>query len=101
MINDENNYFICGLPYQFSIGGGLLSAEQMTNEMTEDDFNEIGWQMELKCLWFGSSQSCYFYFEDLDKVRTIREPLYPPQFYALLSTNRNRYRPKETGKSAL
>ncbi len=42
MINDENNYFICGLPYQFSIGGGLLSAEQMTNEMTEDDFNEIG-----------------------------------------------------------
>lgn len=101
LLDDTKKYFICGLPYQLSIKEGLLSAEQVADEMTEDDFNEIGWQMEMECLWFGSSESCYFAFEDLDRVRTIREPLYPPHFYQMLNTNKIRYRPKENGEIRL
>ena len=56
LLDDAKKYFICGLPYQLSIKEGLLSAEQVADEMTEDDFNEIGWGMEMECLWFGSSE---------------------------------------------
>mgnify|MGYP000022380571 FL=1 len=101
LLDDAKKYFICGLPYQLSIKEGLLSAEQVADEMTEDDFNEIGWGMEMECLWFGSSESCYFSFEDLDKARTLKEPVYPRAMYPLLNTNRIKYRPKENGEIRL
>jgi len=44
-IADKNisPYFLCGLPYQLSIKENLLMREQVMDEMTEDDFDEIGY----------------------------------------------------------
>ena len=101
LLDDSKKYFICGLPYELSIEEGLLSAEQVADEMSESDFNEIGWKMEMETLWFGSSESCYFNFEDLDKVRKLQQPIYPKYFYSLLNTNKTKYQQKQNGEIRL
>lgn len=71
-----DKYFVCGLPYQLAIKEGLYDENQAKDEMSEDDFDAIGWEMEMGCLWFGESEKAYFKFEELNNSRTLSEPIY-------------------------
>lgn len=51
MLNDTKRYFVCGLPYQLSIKEGLLDANQVADEMTEADFNETRWSINISVLF--------------------------------------------------
>ena len=44
-MTDGKSYFLCSLPYQLAIKEGLLMREQVEDEMSESDFDEIScWQ---------------------------------------------------------
>lgn len=86
MLNDTKKYFICGLPYQLSIMEGLLSREQIEDEMSEADFDETKFLMEMQAEFFGDTDGAFFTFEDVSNRRKLKNPLYPQ----LLSTiNKN------------
>jgi hypothetical protein len=78
LVNDKKRYFICGLPYQLSIKEGLLSSEQVEDEMSEADFSEMAWDMEMGCLWYGDTDGAFFSYEDISKQRNLRNAIYPP-----------------------
>ena len=42
-------YFVCGLPYQFAIKEGLTNEEQLIDELSEDDIDEIGLILSPAC----------------------------------------------------
>ena len=79
--DDKKKYFICGLPYQVSVKEGLLSKEQIEDEMSELDFNELVQSMEMECLWFGDTDGSLFNFDDLSNRRKIKNAFLPLQFY--------------------
>ena len=79
--DDTKKYFICGLPYELSIYSGLLMKEQVQDEMSEADFNEMKWQMEMECLWLGNDGDSFFKSTDLNNVRKVERVLYPLDFY--------------------
>lgn len=78
ILDDGKKYFVCGLPYQLSIKEGLLSREQVEDEMSETDFNEMIWLMEMGCLWFGDTDGAFFSYEDISKQRILQTAIYPP-----------------------
>ena len=80
--DDKKKYFICGLPYQVSVKEGLLSREQIEDEMSELDFNELVQSMEMECLWFGDTDGSLFNFDTLASRRKIRNAFLPLQFYS-------------------
>lgn len=90
-----SRYFVCGLPYQLAVKEGLLDEEQVRDEMSEDDFDEIGWAMEMEALWFGESERAYFNFEDLDKNRKLFLPIYPKHYYDMLKDPKFKYEGKK------
>jgi hypothetical protein len=69
-------YFVCGLPYQFAIREGLANEDQLMDELSEDDIDEIGWLMEMDCLFFGESEKAYFKTEELKEIEKILYPIY-------------------------
>lgn len=79
--DDKKKYFICGLPYQVSVKEGLLSKEQIEDEMSELDFNELVQSMEMECLWFGDTDGNLFSFDALAARRKIKNAFLPLQFY--------------------
>ncbi len=79
--DDTKKYFVCGLPYQLSIKEGLLSREQIRDEMSESDFNELAFIMEMEAIWFGDTGDNLFRFEEINKCRKIKNALLPLKFY--------------------
>ena len=79
--DDKRKYFIVGLPYQISIMEGLLSREQLEDEMAEMSYNEMLQAMEMECLWVGDDGDNLFKFDDINKRRKIRNAFFPLKFY--------------------
>lgn len=78
MLDDTKKYFICSLPYQVSIKEGLLSKEQIQDEMSESDFDEMKFHMEMLSLFYGDSKGAFFSFDDIDKRRKLKTAIYNP-----------------------
>lgn len=79
--DDKRKYFIVGLPYQLSIREGLLSREQIEDEMSEQNFNELLFKMEMETFWFGDDGDNLFKFDDLKHCRRIQKCLMPLKYY--------------------
>jgi len=75
--NDKRKYFICGLPYQLSIMEGLLSRAQLEDEMSEPSYNELIQSMEMECLWYGDEDGGLFKYDEINRIRQIKNALYP------------------------
>ena len=85
-LDDTKKYFICGLPYQLSVYEGLLSREQVEDEMSEDDFDTVSWSIEMECLFYGDTEGAFFSFDDISQRRKLKTPLYSS---SLLCSNKN------------
>ena len=85
LLDETKKYFICGLPYQISIKEGLLSREQIQDEMSETDFDTLKFQTEMECLFFGDTDGAFFTFDDISNRRKLKTAVYPPS----LINNRN------------
>lgn len=85
MLDDNKRYFCCGLPYQLAIKENLLSAEQVADEMSESDFNELDWSMEMECLGFGDTEGSLFQYDDVAKNRILKNAVYPTHISELFN----------------
>jgi hypothetical protein len=81
MLDDKRKYFCCGLPYQLAIKEGLLQREQVEDEMSEDDFDDIAFSMEMGALWYGDSDGAFFRYDDISRHRKIKNAYYPLDMY--------------------
>lgn len=79
--DDTKRYFCCGLPYQLSIKEGLLSREQVMDEKSETDFNELAFTMEMECMWVGDDGDNLFSFDEINRRRKIKNAFLPLKFY--------------------
>jgi hypothetical protein len=98
--DDTKMYFICGLPYQLSIKEGLLSAAQIADEMSEDDFSPTSFSMEMGCLWYDNSNGLYN-FEDVSRTRKIKFPYLPPEISNKIKDPRLKIPPKPPGETRI
>lgn len=77
LLDDTKKYFVCALPYQISILEGLLSREQIQDEMSEADFDPLKFSMEMDCLFFGDTDGAFFTFDDISFCRRLKTAVYP------------------------
>lgn len=76
MLDNTRKYFVCSLPYQVSVKEGLLSREQIQDEMSESDFDDMKFQMEMQSLFWGDT-GAFFSYEDISKRRKLKTAMYP------------------------
>ena len=77
LLDDTKKYFICALPYQLPIKENLLDREAVENEMSESDFDELSWSMEMGCEFWGESEDAFFTYESLTNSRLVQKAFYP------------------------
>jgi len=80
MVNNKK-YFVCSIPYQMSILEGLLSREQIEDEMSEEDFDPMVFSMEMEALMYSDNDGNFFTYEDISKRRRIKKSFYPLELY--------------------
>jgi hypothetical protein len=94
----EESYCVLGFPYQLPVSEGYYPAEQIREEMQEDDWDELGWSMEMESLFYGESEHAFFAYDDLDNARKIKRAIYPQPLYRLLNDTKYKYELKQTGE---
>lgn len=98
LVDSTRKYFICGLPYQLAIKENLLSKEQVEDEMSEADFNAVTWMMEMECLFFSDTNGGLYSYEDIEKTRKIKYPIYPASHVCKLPDKRLHIPPRQPGE---
>lgn len=78
LLDPDKKYFICSLPYQISIKEGLLQKEAVQDEMSEEDFDEVKWSMEMGSLFYGDTDGSFFKLNDISTRRKLKTAIYPP-----------------------
>lgn len=102
MLDDTKDAFICGIPYQLAIEEGLLMKEDVIEEMSETDFNEIKWGMEMCAEFYGDSDGSFFNFAAASKNRRIDYPMLPAELASKLPTaTKLRIQPKQPGEKRI
>lgn len=86
LLGGRDGYFVCALPYQMAIKENLKKRIEIEDEMSETDFDEIKFGMEMECIPFGDTDGAFFTFDDVSQRRKLKTPLYPP---SVVRTNRN------------
>ena len=84
MVNPKRRQFVCGFPYQLSIAEGLLDPEMVEDEMSESDFSEVKWSMEMEAMFFGSADGAFFDFDSISKNRKIKYPMLPDSISSMV-----------------
>ena len=98
MLDDTKQYFACGFPYQLSVKEDLLSLRSVEDDMSESDFNELSFEMEMGAIWLGDSEGSLFSFDDINQNRELTYPFYPKRVASLLSDKKLQLPAKKKGE---
>ncbi len=102
MLDDKRRQFVCGFPYQLSLEEGLLDPEAVADEMSENDFSDIKWLMEMCAEFYGSAEGAFFDFDSISKNRKIRYPILPDGISSKIGAAQSvRIPPKQNGEKRL
>lgn len=77
LLGGREGYFVCALPYQMSIKEGLKKRIEIEDEMSESDFDEITFNMEMGCMPIGDNGTSFFKFDDISQCRKLQTAIYP------------------------
>lgn len=98
MLDDTRKQFVCGFPYQLSIEEGLLDPEAVADEMSESDFSDVKWSMEMCAEFYGSDDDAFFDFSSISKNRKIKYPMLPSSLSSNVSSNQLNIPQKQNGE---
>lgn len=87
MLTPNSHQFVCGFPYQLSINEGLLDPELVAGDMSEPDFSEVKFSMEMEALFWGAGEDAFFNYESISKTRKIAYPMLPDRLSMLLGNS--------------
>ena len=87
MVSPDLGWFICSFPYQLAISEGLFSVEDIRDQMLDDDFNEIKWEMEMEAVFWGDSDGTFFSYETVARNRKIVYAMLPDELSAKVGGN--------------
>ena len=102
MLRGGRGNFIVGLPWQLAVTEDLYSLEDVEAEMTEADFTEVKWAMEMGALFWGAGDGSFFDYNVVAKNRHLRFPMYPSKLAEKFGGGKNanlvRIPPKQVGE---
>ena len=77
LLGGRDNYFVCALPYQIAIKENLKKRIEIEDEMSEADFDQTTFDMEMGCMPFGDTDGAFFTFDDISNRRKLKTAVYP------------------------
>ena len=91
--------FVCGLPWQLAVEEHLLRLDDVYADMSESDFTEIKWAMEMDAIFWGSGDGSFFDSATISKDRRIKYPMLPGSLASKLNNSQLvRILPKQNGE---
>lgn len=86
MLDGNDDYFVCDLPYQTAVSVGLRSLDFYTKQRTSKIMTEEKFKAEYEGIWIADNENGYFKYEALENCRTIKKAVYPKTMCDFISS---------------
>lgn len=77
LLGGRDGYFVCALPYQMAVMAKLKKRSEIEDEMSETDFDEMAFDMEMGCMPYGADDEAFFSFDDISNCMKLQSVIYP------------------------
>lgn len=84
MVQGEEDFFVCALPYQTAVAEGLRSLEFYYKQMKKDGYNEAKGAAEYEGIWIEDGENSFYKFELLEVCRKLTKAIYPKDLMDLV-----------------
>lgn len=102
MLDERRREFCCGFPWQLSLKEDLIMEESIVEQMSETDFNEIKWMMEMDAIFYGGTDEAFFNYDAIAKTRRVSHAMLPASVLQILpSATKLKIPPKQPGEKRL
>jgi len=99
MLSPDHAEFVCGLPWQLAVSEDLLSIKSVEEQMSESDFTEIKWAMEMGAMFWGGGDGSFFDYNTVSKNRHVQYAMLPSHLSEKLGNSQYiRIQPKRVGE---
>ena len=78
MVEGDERYFTCNLPYQLSAYHGLMTEERVKAILEDENMSPIDFTMEMCAQFWKQNGQSFFKVEDFLRIRKLYKPWYPP-----------------------
>lgn len=75
MLDGDENYFCCDIPYICSLDHNLILQEKL--DIDKKTMHPVRFDMEYSALWFGENENSYFKSDEINKCRVLKTPFIP------------------------
>ena len=89
MLRGGRENFIVGFPWQLAVVEDLLRLDDVEAEMTEADFTEVKWAMEMDAVFWGAGDGSFFDYNMIAKDRHLKYPMYPAKLADKFGSGKN------------
>ena len=96
MLDENRRDFICGFPWQLAVEEDLLRMEDVEEQMSESDFTEIKWAMEMDAIFWGAGDGSFFDYSTVSKNRQIKYAMLPSELSKKLGNDKRVVIPQKT-----
>lgn len=72
-------YFCCNISYHIGVKNGIKLKQDILDEMTEEDFDPVMWDVEMNGKFLGTNENGMFTSDDISACRKLLKPSYPPE----------------------
>lgn len=86
MINGDDDYFVCDLPYQTAVSVGLRKLSFYTKQRMSPIMTEEKFKAEYEGIWISDNENGFYKYEALDNCRVIKKAVYPKELSNFVSS---------------
>lgn len=101
MVQGEEDYFVCSLPYQTAVAEGLRDLNFYYKQMKKEDHNEAKGKAEYEGVWIDDGEDNFYKFESLEACRKIAKATYPDELADMIHKRDNKFLHRKKDKEKI
>ncbi len=91
MVEGEEDYFVCDLPYQVAVACGLRSLEFYTKQRMNPLMTDEKFSCEYEGLWATDNENGFFKYTALENCRTLQKAVYPQTLMTFIESKNKKF----------
>lgn len=91
MIDGNEDFFVCDLPYQTAVSEGLRSLDFYTKQRMKPTMTEEKFKSEYEGIWINDNEKGFFKYTALDNCRSLTKAIYPTELMDFIESKNKKY----------
>lgn len=91
MVNGDEDYFVCDLPYQTAVSCGLRSLDFYKKQRLSPLMTPEKFSCEYEGIWINDNENGFYKYTAMDNCRTLQKAVYPQELMDFIDSKNKKF----------